>query len=195
MRKILKAIFWLISKFVYRTTINGKENIPQDGPALICPNHVHALDSVLIVINSKRKINALAKETLFKNKLLKYLAKVFGIYPVKPNSADLGAVKTALKILKNNELLMIFPEGTRNGLKKGRPVKNGAVTIAIKAGVPIIPIGINGNFKMFSKIIINIGKPIYYSEYKDKINDKNLICELTDKLMKEIIILKKEEKK
>lgn len=190
MRKFLKGLFCLMSVIIYRIKINGKENIPKEGGALICPNHVHALDSVIVVIHAKRKINVIAKEELFKNRFLKWLADIFGVYPVKTNSADLGAIKTSLKILKNKELLLIFPEGTRNGMAKGKPVKNGPMTIAIKAGVPIVPIGIKGSFKPFSKVTLNIGKPIYYDEYKDKINDKELITKLTQDLMKEIVRLR-----
>ena len=190
MRKFLKGLFWLMSVIVYRIKINGKENIPEEGAALICPNHVHALDSLLVVVHAKRKINVLAKEELFDYRVLRWLAKIFGVYPVKQNSADLSAIKTSLKILKNKELLLIFPEGTRKGMERGRPVKNGAMTIAIKAGVPIVPIGIKGSFKAFSKVRINIGKPIYYDEYKDKINDKEVISKLTEDLMKEIVRLR-----
>lgn len=190
MRKFLKGIFWFMSILIYRIKINGKENIPKEGAALICPNHVHGLDSVIVVVHAKRKINVLAKEELFDNKALKWLGKVFGAYPVKQNSADLSAIKTSLKLLKNKELLLVFPEGTRNGMAQGKPIKNGPMTIAIKAGVPIIPVGIKGNFKVFSKIIINIGKPIDYSEYKDKINDKEVVTKLTEDLMKEIVRLR-----
>lgn len=190
MRKFLKGLFWLMSVIVYRIKINGKENIPEDGAALICPNHVHALDAVLVVVHAKRRINVLAKEELFEHRALRWLAKIFGVYPVKQNSADLSAIKTSLKILKNKELLLIFPEGTRNGLARGVPVKNGPMTIAIKAGVPIVPVGIKGNFKAFSKVTINIGKPIYYDEYKDKINDKEVVSNLTENLIKEIVRLR-----
>lgn len=190
MRKFLKSLFWLASVIVYRIKVIGKENIPKEGAALICPNHVHALDSVLVVIHNKRKINVLAKEGLFKNGFMRFLAKVFGVYPIKQNSADLGAIKTSLKLLKSGELLLIFPEGTRNGLQRGKPVKNGAITMAIKAGVPIIPVGIKGAFKPFSKITLNIGKPMYFNEHKDKINDKEVITQLTENLMNEIIKLR-----
>lgn len=190
MRKFLKGLFWLMSVIVYRIKINGKENIPDDGAALICPNHVHALDAVLVVVHAKRRINVLAKEELFEHRALRWLAKIFGVYPVKQNSADLSAIKTSLRILKNKELLLIFPEGTRNGLARGVPVKNGPMTIAIKAGVPIVPVGIKGNFKAFSKVTINIGKPIYYDEYKDKINDKEVVSKLTEDLIKEIVRLR-----
>ena len=84
---------------------------------------------------------------------------------------------------------MIFPEGTRNGMAKGVKPKNGAVVMAIKAGVPIIPVGIIGNFKPFRKITMKIGKPIDYRSYKDKVKDKELMTKLTEELMKKIVKL------
>ena len=190
MRKFLKGLFWLMSVIAYRIKVNGMENLPKEGAALVCPNHVHALDTVIVVVHANRKINVLAKEELFENGFLRFLAKVFGVYPVKQNSADLSAIKTSLKLLKNKELLLIFPEGTRNGMAKGAPVRNGPMTIAIKAGVPIVPVGINGSFKAFSKIRINIGKPMYFNEYKEKVNDKEVVTKLTEELMKEIVRLR-----
>ena len=192
MRKFLKGLFWLMTVIAYRIKVKGKENLPKEGAALVCPNHVHALDTVLVVVHANRKINVLAKEELFKNAFLRFLAKVFGVYPVKQNSADLGAIKTSLKLLKNEELLLIYPEGTRNGIERGKPLKNGPMTIAIKAGVPIVPVGIKGTFKAFSKITINIGKPMDFNEYKDKVNDKEVVTKLTQDLMKEIIRLRDE---
>ena len=192
MRKFLKGLFWLMSVIAYRIKVIGMENLPKEGAALVCPNHVHALDTVIVVVHANRKINVLAKEELFESRFLRFLAKVFGVYPVKQNSADLSAIKTSLKLLKNQELLLIYPEGTRNGMERGVPVKNGPMTIAIKAGVPIVPVGIKGSFKAFSKIRINIGKPMYFNEYKDKVNDKEVVSNLTQDLMKEIVRLRDE---
>ena len=190
MRIFIKSIFWLISVFMYRIKINGKENIPKEGAVLICPNHVHALDSAVIIAHSKRKINVLAKAELFTGFIRKWFANLFGIYPIKQDAADIDAIKTSLRVLKNGEPLMIFPEGTRNGLAKGSPLKNGPVVLAIKSGTPIIPVGIKGSFKFWSKVRINIGNPIDYSKYKDKIKDKEFISNLTKELMDEIIKLR-----
>ena len=189
MRIIIKFLYKILSKIIYRVEVIGKENLPKEKAAIICPNHVHFLDGPTLIANSKRKINVLAKEELFKNKFLSNCLRMLGMYPIKRGSADIEAIKVSLKILKNNELLMIFPEGTRNGMAKGVKPKNGAVVMAIKAGVPIIPVGIIGNFKHFRKITIKIGKPIDYGRYKDKTKDKKIMTELTEGLMKEIIEL------
>ncbi|MDO5555515.1 MAG: lysophospholipid acyltransferase family protein [Clostridia bacterium] len=190
-RIIIKFLFKIASLIMYRPKIQGKENLPKNTAAIICPNHVHALDSAVIIANSKRKIYTLAKEELFKNKFLCFIANLFGIFPVKRDKTAIESVKISLKLLKNNELLMIFPEGTRNGMLKKIKPKDGAVKLAIKANVPIIPVGIRGDFKLFKKVNINIGKPIDYSKHKKDINNKELIDELTKELMDIIVKLRK----
>lgn len=185
MRVILKAIFHFLAIIIYRPKVIGKENIPEEGACIICPNHVHALDSAVILTTAKRKINFMAKEELFKNGFIRFLAKVFGIFPVKRGGKDLEAIKISLKILKKGEILAMFPEGTRNGMAKGVKPKNGAVLIAIKAGVPIIPCGVQGSFKPFTKVILNYGKPIVFSNDID-VQNKDKINELTKQVMEEV---------
>ena len=190
MRVIIKFIFKIFAIILYRPKIVGKENLPKDGGALLCPNHVGNLDAAVIVAMFKRKVNVLAKEELFKNGFLCWIADLFGIYPVKRGKADMQAIKISLTLLKRNELLLMFPEGTRNGMAKGIKPKNGAVLIAATAGKPIIPIGIQGSFKPFTKVIVNIGKPIDYSKLKEEVKDKEQASELTKELMKEIVHLR-----
>lgn len=108
---------------MYRPKVVGKENIPAGEGALICPNHIHALDSVLVVAQFKRKINCLARHNLFEKGIAKWFAEVCGIYPIKRGTADMHAIKIALKLLKNKELLMMFPEGTRKRLRKENKAK------------------------------------------------------------------------
>lgn len=195
MRRIItKFVLYIFVLITYRLKVIGKENIPKEGGLLLCPNHVHALDSVCIVSSTKRPVRALARESLYKHWTLRWLAKTFGIYPVNQDTAAISAVKIAFKLLKEEEVVMIFPEGTRNGLKKGVKPRDGAVNIAIKAGVPIVPIGVQGNFKVFRKVKLNIGKPIYYDKNKIDVKDKSQIEHLTEELMNEIVRLTNEKK-
>ena len=195
MRVVIKFIFKIFAIIMYRPKILGKENLPEEGGALLCPNHVHNLDAAVVVAMFKRKVNVLAKEELFKNKFLCWIADLFGIYPVKREKADMQAIKISLKLLKKDELLLIFPEGTRNGMAKGVKPKNGAVLIAATANKPIIPIGIQGSFKPFTKVIINIGKPIDYSNAREEAKDKEEASKLTRKLMEKIVKLRDEDPK
>ncbi len=193
MRIIIKFIFKIFAIIIYRPKIVGKENLPKEGGALLCPNHVSNLDAAVIVAMFQRKVNVLAKEELFKNKFLCWIADLFGIYPVKRGAADMQAIKISLKILKHDGLLLIFPEGTRNGMAKGVKPKNGAVLIAGTAQKPIIPIGIQGSFKPFTRVIVNIGKPIDYTNLKEEIKDKEQATKLTAELMKTIVDLRDED--
>ena len=190
--KFVLNIFTLYSKIFYKYEVIGKENIPEAGGAMLCPNHIHNLDAAVIVAMFKRKVNVLAKEELFKNRFLCWIADLFGIYPVKRGKADMQAIKTSLTLLKKDEILLMFPEGTRNGMAKGIKPKNGAVLSAATAKKPIIPIGIQGNFKPFTKVIINIGKPIDYSNLKEEVKDKEEATKLTQELMQEIVKLRDE---
>ena len=192
-RKIVKFILKMLVIIVYRPKIVGTENIEEGKPALICPNHVHALDSVVIVLMNKRTIRVLAKESLFKNPFLRWLASIFGVYPVKQGNKSMESMKISLKLLKNSELLLIFPEGTRNGMAKGVKPKDGAIKLAARANVPIIPVGVQGNFKPFRKVKVNIGKPISYNLSKEELNNKEKLAQLTDELMKEIVKLRDEK--
>ena len=165
----------------------------RSGKVIICANHVHALDSVALVVTSKRHITMIAKEELFKNPFLAWLGRTFDAISIKRGSADIEAMKRSFKVLKNEGALGIFPEGTRNGMAKGVPVHNGAVLIALKTHSPIIPVGIQGDFKPFHKVKINIGKPLNFSEYEDRKNDKETLNMLTKKLMENIVELREQK--
>ena len=115
---------------------------------------------------------------------VKYIAKKTHVLPVNRGGHDTTTIKESIKILKNNHALVIFPEGTRKGIEKNKKLHKGAVVIADSLGVPIIPVGINSKFKLFSKVKVNYGKPI---EFESKKLNKNEIEEKTEEL-KEIII-------
>ena len=187
-RKIVKAILGFLMKLVYRVKIIGEENLPDSG-CIICPNHVHALDTVAIVTCSKRKIIFMAKKELFKNVILAWLGRVFEVFPVDREGHDIEAIKHSLRVLKKEEILGIYPEGTRNGIAKGKKPKNGATLIAIKAKKPIVPVGVSGSFKPFRKITITYGKPIYFSKDEIDVQNKELINSLTQQVMNEVITL------
>lgn len=168
-RVIIKICVYTYCKIVYRVKIYGKENIPKDGPIVFCGNHRTYLDPPLIVITAGRHMRFIAKEELKKNPLFAFLGIVFeGIF-VKRNSKDITAMKEAIKTLKSGGCIGIFPEGTRNGLEKNDgKLKNGAAYMALKTGAQIVPIGIVGPSKPFTKNAIIYGKPIDLSEFSNK---------------------------
>ena len=110
----------------------------------------------------------MAKAELFKIFGLGFLIKHLGAFPVDRNKADLKAIKTALSVLKKEEALMMFPEGTRVKAGESADAKSGMIMLAHKAGASILPIGINSNYKLFSKLTVNIGEPVSFEEYTGK---------------------------
>lgn len=193
MRKILKPFFHFVALILYRVKKVGEENVPKEGAFVLCGNHVHALDAPALVVTAKRKIVFMAKAELFENKFIKWLAGVFEVIPVKRGKQDLESMKKSLKAISNGDILGIFPEGTRKGLSKNVKVKTGAAFMALRTGVPIIPVGIQGTFKPFTKVIINYGKPMDFSEYKSNKPEKEVLEKITSEVMDEIIKLTNEK--
>jgi len=188
-RVIVRAAIYSYCKIVHRVKIEGQENIPKDEPLIYCGNHRTYLDPPLIVVTAKRHVRFMAKIELKKNPLFAFLGVVFdGIY-VNRDSKDITAIKTVLKALKNGECVALFPEGTRNGLEKGEKVKDGAAFFALRSGARVIPVGISGGTGKFDKVTIRYGKPLEFNEF-DK-NDKDVLDNLKDKIMKNILDLAK----
>ena len=182
-------------KIVYRVKIIGKENVPKEGALMFCGNHRTYLDPPLIVVTAGRDMRFMAKEELRKNPLFAFLGFLFeGIY-VKRDEKDISALKTALKTLKDGKCIGLFPEGTRNGLEKNDgKVKNGAAYMALKTGAKVVPIGIVGPAKPFTKNAIIYGVPLDFSEYRgDKKAEKEAEDKVSEIIMNEIIKLSKTE--
>ena len=189
-RYIIRFLIFIYLKIVYRIKIIGKENIPENGPVIFCGNHRSLLDAPLIEVTCKRDdTRFLAKEELTKNRYLAHLGRVFDVILVKRNAKDLGPMKEGLKSLKQNKALAVFPEGTRNGLKKGIKPKTGVAYFALNSDAKVIPIGIKGGEKPFKKAIITYGKPIELEEYKINKKEKETAEQVTEIIMNNIIKL------
>lgn len=143
----------------------------------------------------RNDIYILAKEELFVNGFIKWLAKKVHAIPVKRGKQDIGLLKTSVNALKENHMVLLFPEGTRHGIEKKGKIQNGAVLMNLMSGAEIIPIGIQAkkNYKPFSKVIVNIGKPMNFSEYKNEKGNKEILDTLSKTLMKEMIKLTNEK--
>lgn len=122
--KVAKPILGFIYKLWYNPKIIGKENIPKEGPVVIVGNHVHIMDQCNVILATKRCIHYMAKKEYFdptyKEGKFPWFFKGAGCIPVDRSKKDEEATKEALNVLKNSEMLGLFPEGTRNSLKEAR---------------------------------------------------------------------------
>ena len=121
-----------------------------------------------MVVLNKFKVRFIGKADLLRFRILSWLARIFDIIPVKRNAGDIASIKLCLKALKNKEVLGIFPEGTRHGMDKNIKVKSGAVYLAAKAKVKIVPVGVSGSFKPFTRVTFNYGKANRYIRIKNR---------------------------
>ncbi|MBF0504125.1 MAG: 1-acyl-sn-glycerol-3-phosphate acyltransferase [Candidatus Omnitrophica bacterium] len=136
---LTKVVSWLFFPFsTYQTS-----NIPRKGAFILASNHASYLDPVVLGICSVRRINFMAKIELFKGALGFVLTRL-GAFPVKRGEADLGAMKEALKRLKNGRVILIFVEGTRRIGNQPSRAQPGAGFLAMKSGVSVVPVFVQG---------------------------------------------------
>jgi 1-acyl-sn-glycerol-3-phosphate acyltransferase len=181
--------FRILFQTIFRWKVVGRENVPTEGPAVICSNHISLLDPPLVGSASKRPIHFMAKEELFHIPVLSYFLPKILAFPVKRGQSDMKAVKTAIKILKNNELFGIFPEGTRKKADTSEEAEEGAVFIALKAKAPIIPVALIGPYRLFRPVRVIFGEPIDTTPYTSGKISKEVVSEVTRIMMDKIQFL------
>jgi 1-acyl-sn-glycerol-3-phosphate acyltransferase len=185
---LVKGIF----KILYRIEVEGIDNIPKEGRAILCANHISNLDPIVLGIICPRPISFMAKKELFSNKLLSKLFYSLNAFPVDRQSSDISAIRKSLEVLRGERLLGIFPEGTRITNIDINSAKPGISMIGIKSKSPIIPIFIDSKYKLFSKIKVNVGKPIHLDSYYDKKLRTEDYKEISVNILKSIYSLKKD---
>ncbi len=194
LRKIVIFLVYIFNLVVFRVEKNGEENIKEKGAYLICANHRSNWDAPILVSNLKRKVYVMAKAELFKNKFIKWFGRKCCVFPVKRGMRDIESIKYSLNLLKDGEILVIFPEGTRNGMEKNGKAQNGVAYMTIRTGVPVIPVGIQGEMKPFKKVKLNIGEPLDFSQYKTNKPEKEILDKVSKEIMDNIIMLTNEKK-
>lgn len=189
-----KVVYYGFYKIVYRIKKIGEENIPADGAYIICANHVNMLDALAVVCGCKRKVRFICKESMFKSKALGWALKLSDTIPINREKNDIESMKRSLKALKNGDILGVFPEGTRKGMEKNLKAKSGAAFFSLKTGTKVIPLGIQGSFKPFTKVKLVFGEPLDFSEYYGKEKDKEALEKVTNIIMDNIVMLTNKDK-
>ncbi|MBO6272475.1 1-acyl-sn-glycerol-3-phosphate acyltransferase [bacterium] len=189
-RVFLVIVVWVVSKLQYNIKVEGKKNLVKGKKYLYTANHTSYLDPPFVSLAAFTTVAYMAKQELFtdKNKLLRFVVKILGAFAVNREKPEVATFKTVFDIVKNtNWSLGIFPEGQirRTGVLEN--IQKGFITIAKKAKLEIVPMGICGfdgyaGKKLFQKhITVKIGVPISYELPEDEIMQEwaNQICELT----------------
>lgn len=183
---ILKPLIWIVLKVLFWFKVEGKpskRDLPQ-GKLVICANHISMFDVVLLIATFDRKISFMAKKELFENGFMKWLLEQYDAFPIDRENLDREALRNASQVLKDENVLGIFPEGTRikNIEDRSRAnFNNGIAMIAYKDMADILPVTIEGNYKLFSGV-----KVIYHDLIKidsfEAENKKELYEKIVDRI-------------
>lgn len=170
-----KAVVGFAYRLIYRIKAEGVEHIPATGGVILCGNHINAQDPLIIGIASPRPVCFMAKEELFRSAFLSFIIRGLGAFPVKRSTADRASLKHALALLEEGRCFGIFPEGTRSPTGVMQKPEPGTAYIALKAGVPVIPVGISASYKLFQPIHIRFGPPVDLERFRTgKLNGATL---------------------
>ncbi|HJX61712.1 MAG TPA: lysophospholipid acyltransferase family protein [Dehalococcoidia bacterium] len=196
------VFYWLARSFFRlcvliwsRREVLGLENVPRHGPAILASNHLNLADPPLLATLVPRRLIFMAKLELWSTPLIGWLYGLGGCIPVRRFEGDVGALRRAEKVLRQGHVLVMYPEGTRSrhpGLGKGHP---GTAVIALRSGVPIVPIGVSGTetvslpgvFLRRTRVRIAFGQPFTFARGQRLTTE--LAEESTERIMKEIAAL------
>ncbi len=140
-----------ICRAYWRATYEGLDHIPATGAFILAPVHRSFIDFGLVAAVSKRRIRYMGKDSLWKVSWFGSFISALGAFPVRRGAADREALRRCLEIIRSGEPLVLFPEGTRRSGPTVHDLYEGAAYVAIRAGVPIVPVGIGGSERALEK--------------------------------------------
>jgi 1-acyl-sn-glycerol-3-phosphate acyltransferase len=195
---VAKAVLTPLFRAGWKFQLEGLDNIPADGGAILCPNHTSVLDSFFVPALLPRRVSYVGKAEYMDSWKTRYIFPALGMIPIDREGGDAGerALATAQKILESGQLFGIYPEGTRS--RDGRLYRGhtGPARLALRTGAPIVPIGISGAREVMPPdakfptlrlpVTIRFGRPIEVDRYAGRANDRMVLRQLIDEVMYEI---------
>lgn len=210
--QLMKMIVAPLLRIVFRPRLEGAENIPDEGPAILASNHLSFSDSFFFPALIKRRVTFIAKAEYFttpgiKGRLTAAFFKGVGQLPVDRSGvrgAGEAAIRSGIAVIERGELFGVYPEGTRSPDGRLYRGKVGALArIALATGAPVIPVAMidtekiqppgQGLPKLGIRPGIRIGRPMDFSRYQGMENDRFILRSVTDEVMYEIMRLSGQE--
>ena len=176
--------------------VEGKENVPPMGPLIVVANHQSNLDPPILGASLPRRIWFLAKEGIFRGRIVNSFLRSYGAFPLDRSGSDLRAYRWALNKLEHDQVLVLFPEGTRSKGSMNKAM-SGVARLALKTGAPLLPVGIVGTEHMghwmrtvspTGKIRVNIGT-VFSLPSIDGRPSREVLESLTDMIMQRVASL------
>ncbi|BCJ77881.1 lysophospholipid acyltransferase family protein [Catellatospora bangladeshensis] len=203
---LLKYIFLgPLLRLIFRPQVEGLENVPGEGAAILASNHLSFSDSIFIPLVVKRKVTFVAKAEYFTGKGIKgRLQKMFfvgtGTIPVDRSGgrAAQAALNTQLRVLRGGNIAGIYPEGTRSPDGRLFRGKTGVARLALESGAPVVPVAVLNTDKVqpsgklipkIMKVRLRFGRPLDFSRYAGMAGDRFVERAITDEIMYEVMEL------
>ncbi len=190
-RRTLWGISLILVRLLYRLEYQGLEHFPQSGPGILVSNHTSMVDMLAIHTAIRPWICWVAKKELFKTRFTAWVFSRLGCIPVDREKSDALAARAIILALRNRQIVGMFPQGTRvppEQVNKIRP-RSGAVHFAIKTGVPLIPVAIDGRFRLFNKVRIVYGQPFSLDLDPRRHYSADELNQLTIQMMRQVYAL------
>lgn len=187
---VARVLARLIAVAFFGMRVTGREQLPATGRGLVCSNHQSYLDPVIVGLACDRRLNYLARETLFRSPGFRHLIQWYDAIPIRREGLGIGGLKETLRRLKHGELVLIFPEGTRTTDGNLQPLQPGFCAVARRAKAPLIPIGIRGAYEVWPRhrllprrrtIRVRWGEPIFPDQIAT-LSDEALIEQLSRRI-------------
>ncbi len=187
----VRAVLVGICRVYNRLRVEGTENIPATGAFILAPVHRSNTDTPLAAACTHRRMRFMGKDSLWKVKPLGRFFSAIGGFPVSRDVADREALTRCQAVLESGQPLVLFAEGERKSGRVVHPLKEGPAYLALKAGVPIIPVGIGGSERMMpkgakfiypTKVVVIVGAPIMPAESESGRVTKSARTEMTQRL-------------
>jgi 1-acyl-sn-glycerol-3-phosphate acyltransferase len=195
---VMKAILTPILRFFFKVRVEGLENVPSSGPAILASNHVSFCDSIFLPLVLRRRITFVAKAEYFEDPKTAWFFRAVGQIPIKREggSASQRALESAREVLVGGGLFGIYPEGTRS--PDGRLYKGhtGVARLALQTQVPVLAVAMIGTREvqpigqampnLFRPVTIRISRPLDFSRYADRAAEPLVLRQVTDEIMFEL---------
>lgn len=187
----LRVLARLLGVGLFGLRVAGRENWPPVGGGLVCANHQSYFDPPLIGLTCDRRMNYLARDSLFRVPGLAQLIWFLDAIPIDREGGGLAGLKETLRRLKSQELVLIFPEGTRTYDGEVAPLKPGFIAVARRSRVPLVPVAIDGAYQSWprtakfprpTRLAVVIGPPILPDEVAE-LSDEDLLAELEQRIL------------
>ena len=147
----LRVLCRVLGVAVFRIRVFGREHVPKNGGVLVVSNHQSHLDPILVGLACDRRLNYVARDSLFGFAPFAWLMMSLDAIPIDREGTGLGGLKESLRRLKDGEMLLIFPEGTRTRDGDVGQLKPGFLALARRAKVPLLPVGLDGAYESWPR--------------------------------------------